>query len=153
MNAMCGPPCSPVSDVDHELKSMVKIEILHRRAIGFQKIVSAVLTVMEPWVHLGDLVRMMITSRNYFNADIEYKTSLYKHWVTESDMVLEDRVVAGWADDAWSDCGADVQGLPERFGCPCSFCCDSPHYREWARLCEQQGHEDLYSVDDIEPPI
>ena len=153
MNAMCVSPCSPVTDADHELLSTVKAEILRRPKIGFQTLVSAVLTEMEPFVHLGDLVRMMITSRNYFNADIEYKASLYKHWVTESDMVLADRVVERWADETWSDCEDDVKGLPERFGCPCSFCCDSPHYTKWARLCGQQGHEDLYSVDDIEPLV
>ena len=82
MNALCASPCSPETDEDHALLSTVRAEILGRPTIGFHTLVSAVLTEMEPFVYLGDLVRMLITSRNYFNAYIEHKASLYKRWVT-----------------------------------------------------------------------
>ena len=96
MNAMCESPCSPVTDADHELLSTVKAEILRRPKIGFHTLVSAVLTEMEPFVYLGDLVRMMITSRHYFNAEIKYKASLYKYWVNEWEEVLLERAVEAW---------------------------------------------------------
>ena len=124
-------------------------EILSRPKISFHTLVSAVLAEIEPFAYLGDLVRMMISSRHYFNSEIEHKASLYKHWVTEWDMVLEDRVVERWENETWSDCEDDVKGLPELIACPCSFCCEISKVRKWPSLL----YEDLYSVDDIEPPI
>ena len=82
MNVLCASPCSPETTEDHVLLITVRDELLCRPNISFNTFVSAMLTEMEPFVYLGDLVRMLITSRNYFNAYIDHKASLYKRWVT-----------------------------------------------------------------------
>ena len=146
---MCVSPCSPVTDYDDDqLLGRMETKILCPPGISFHTLVSAVFAEMEPFVYLGDLVRMMISSRHYFNSEIEHKASLYKHWVTEWDMVLEDRVVERWENETWSDCEDDVKGLPELIACPCSFCCEISKVRKWPSLL----YEDLYSVHDIQPP-
>ena len=139
---------SAVEAVAEMIDEVAVAEILSRPKISFHTLVSAVLTEMEPFAYLGDLVRMMISSRHYFNSEIEHKASLYKHWVTEWDMVLEDRVVERWENETWSDCEDDVKGLPELIACPCSFCCEISKVRKWPSLL----YEDLYSVHDIQPP-
>ena len=139
---------SAVEAVAEMIDEVAVAEILSRPKISFHTLVSAVLAEIEPFAYLGDLVRMMISSRHYFNSEIEHKASLYKHWVTEWDMVLEDRVVERWENETWSDCEDDVKGLPELIACPCSFCCEISKVRKWPSLL----YEDLYSVHDIQPP-
>ena len=104
--AMCVSPCSPVTDYDDDqLLGRVETKILCPPGISFHTLVSAVFAEMEPFVYLGDLVRMMISSRHYFNSEIKYKASLYKYWVSEWEEVLMERAVDGWAND---DCQCSV---------------------------------------------
>ena len=151
---MCVSPCSLVTDYDDDqLLGRVETKILCAPGISFHTLVSAVFAEMEPFVYLGDLVRMMISSRHYFNSEIKYKASLYKYWVSEWEEVLMERAADGWANDdcQCSVCEDESRRVCQR-GCPCSVCCERPHYREWARLCEQQGQDCQYSVDDLGPP-
>ena len=75
---------------------------------------------MEPFVYLGDLVRMMISSRLYFNSEIKYKASLYKYWVSEWEEVLLERAVEAWDN---IECEEVRRSIFKR-GCPCRVCSD-----------------------------
>ncbi len=61
--------------------------------IPIKRILPIVITEIEPFSYLDDLVRLMRSSRLYFNPEIMFKASLYKYWVSEWEHVMMDQAI------------------------------------------------------------